>query len=1284
MAGQISRIRNRVLLLVGATALASLAFLVIVIPIVSDMTPEAARSAWLNFAVLGPFVLIGTILAVRWYLRPISDLGYALEMGSTPNVELTGNARRIALNAPVYLFVIPTCAVLLFSLLVVAGSTLLWPRYVFAEHLWAALLTTVIAACGALFVSLVCRRLMRPVLLYTSTRLDSGGIRISVQTRLLVATVTLLLLALLFPGVFGVMRVVHAYRLQVADATLLHLTTAIAALPPGEPQDQTLDHVVTLLDSEVQYDHLFLLDDEGTVLDARSRVDAPLGFDKQHWLPERPDRLRRAAGSFVIAPIPGSFPQHWVGTQYAVHPMYSTDVIRTAVVLSATGVLALALAVVVSHFLATDIVINLRDVASQLLDVAHGERVDLGTPLPVLTLDEVGDLVTAYNALQERVRLQQEQIEHKQRQLMALQSLSYKIGTIRNVEHLLREVIRDVERAFGYHNVSILLADQEQDELYFAATDLADPALLQQRFKIGEDGVVGRVAATGAPMLIDDVSTCDFYISDKTNTRSELAVPMVYGDQVIGVFNVSSERTCAFEESDLRIVTALSNQVAVSLENVRLLDTVMSNAQELEDRTQNLTILHYISTVLSTALRQKDVLKTITEQLTYLFDVGHCAVLLFGEEDEYGQISAEHPDTGLVDQQVRLKGFPVIQRLLTNPKPLLIADVQRSDQLAPLQEELEALDVRSVLVAPLASKGRVEGLILLNAIGSQRSFTLGELDICQTIAAQVAVSVENVRLIESLSLQAGALARMARDVTAERGRLDAVLRSLVDGLLVTDAEGRIVLFNPAFCHMFGLSEEGLRGQVVTDVVPELPLHPLINVISQVGAAQTQEMTLPDGRFLDVSAAGVSQNQDPRAVVMVLRDVTRERQLEEMKNLFISTASHELRTPLTPVLGFAKLIQKSFNRYIQPVLPPGEQAVERVAARINQNLDIMIGEVDRLRELLDDVFFLADLDAGQLKWHMQTTNLSKVLENIVLEHRAEADSKGLTIHTDWPDQLHVHGDAARLGRAAGNLVSNAVKFTQEGEIRVSARQIDEQDRERPSLPNVTVPRLLPAGSYALVTVSDTGPGISPEAKQSLFERFGQGTADVLTEKAAGTGLGLALSKEIIGHHGGQIWAESSQGQGSTFAFALPLAAEGDELSLWGEAVSLPDTAPTILVVDDEPAVRELLYYVLLRAGYRTLMAVDGPTALNMARFHRPDLIVLDIMIPGISGLDVASVLKSDETMSDIPIIILSILADEEKAAQLGAEACFSKPFDQDTFVAKIAELVAQRRSTRATG
>ena len=1284
MANQISRIRNRVTLLVSLTAATALVFLFFVIPVVSDLTPQAARRTWLNFAILSPLGIASVLLLLRTYLRPISDLGYALEIGSTPTVELSRNARRIAFNAPVRFFVFAVGGVFLLSLLANIVGSLLWTDYLFAEHVLATLLSTAVAGCGALVVALACRQLMRPVLLYTASQLQSGGFRLNIHTRLLAASVALVMLAVLFPGAFGVTRVISAYREQLADTTLLRLEDALEHLPAGSTHDQTLDDVVKYIDPSVEYDHLFLINAGGEVLARRSLPDLSLTFDSALWLKGRPSKLRQASAYFCLSPVSTADREHWVGVGFMIHPLRSTEVVRTVMALSATTVLALTLALVISRYMATDIVTDVRDVTARLLEIAHKEHVDLSSAVPMLSHDEVGDLILAYNALQQRVRLQQEQIEYKQRQLIALQSLSYKIGTVRNVEHLLREVIRDVERAFGYHNVSILLVDDQQGDLYFAATGLIDTSLIGRRFRIGQDGVVGHVAATGTPLLINDVSTCEFYIPDRTNTRSELAVPLTFGDQVIGVFNVSSERIGAFEESDLRVITALSNQVAIAIENARLFHEVVTNANELELRARNLTILHNVSTALSASLRLDDVLKTVTEQLVSLFELGYCAVILFDEQKEYGQITAEYPAKGIAGQQVHLKDLRVTQRILTAPQPLYIADAQRSEQLRALRDSLKTLDARSALIVPLTAKGNVEGFILLTSIGEPRHFTPAEIDTCQTISAHVAVSVENVRLIESLSMQADALARMARDVAAEKSQLNAILHNLVDGLLVTDPDGRIVLFNPALLHLFGLSKEGLEEQFLTEVMPDAPLQNLVQQIGQTGIAQVQDMTLPDGRSLQVTAAGVHKGKDLHAVVMVLRDVTRERQLEEMKSAFISTVSHELRTPLTPVLGFAKLIQKTFNRSILPALPD-EKAPHRAAERIDQNLDILIGEVNQLSKLVDDVLFLADLDAGRLKWHTEVVDIVQILQEMTQEFRSQAKDKGLDLHIDCPaDLAQVHGDRERLERVIRNLISNAVKFTDKGEIHIQAQTIQRQDGQWTTEPCVDVPQQLSSASYVLVAVRDTGSGILPETRQKLFERFGQGMHDILTDKPSGTGLGLALSKEIIGYHGGRIWADSVPGQGSTFAFVLPLSAESSERSLWGEAISLPNTAPTILVVDDEPGVRELLSYILLRAGYRTLVAVDGPAALNMARGHKPDLIVLDIMIPGISGLDVTSVLKADESTRQIPIIILSVLANEERAAQLGADACFSKPFDRDALLERIGELLALHSAARAEG
>ena len=1141
VAHQISHIRRRVILLSGVTTVVATAILLLVTEVAADLTPEGMRGERIYLLALGGFLLVGVILALHLYLRPISDLGYALEIGSTPTAELGLQARRIAFNAPVHFFVFPTIGVFVIAVLSSILRSVVWPEHTFAATFGSALLSTAIAACSSLVISLVSRRLMRPLLLYTAAQRNTGGYRLNLRTRLFFAILPFAVLSVLFTGLPGYNQVVRTYRERVIDKSLLHLSNAVGAISADLPEGQILRRMIESL-GEHEYEFVFLLDSDGQVLDQQQPSSTEWAFDSSVWLKERPNRLRRAEESFVLSPLPFQH-ERWVGIGFTIHPLRSEDVIRTIISLCVSGGFLLALAALVSHHLAADLVVDLTDVTTRLLDIAHEERVDLSSPVPVLSLDEVGDLVLAYNALQQRVRAQQEQIEYKQRQLIALQSLSYKIGTVMDVDHLLREVVRDVERAFGYHNVSVLLVDDQGENLYFAVDGYPDDTWRDRKFKIGQDGVVGRVAATGDPLLINDVSTCDFYIADQTNTRSELAVPLSVADKVIGVFNVSSERIGAFNDSDLRITTALANQVAIAIENARLFNEVVSNTQELERRAQDLMSLHDVSIALGASLRIEEVLNTATEQLVSMFEIEHSTVILFGAEDEYGEVAAEYPAMGIAGDRVLTNRLPAARRILTSPSPLHIIDAQHSELLRPLRKDLKTLNIESMLLVPLLTKGNVVGIISLDSIAHRHSFTEEQIGICQTIAAQVAVSVENVRLFENMRLQADLLARMARDVTAERSQLDAILRNLTDGLLVTDLTGRVILFNPAFRSLFDLPEGGLRGESITYVVSQVPLQQLVLQTGGDGIVRSQEITLPDGRCLHATAAGVREGDQLSGVVVVLRDITREKQLDQMKSDFVSTVSHELRTPLTPVLGFAKLIRKSFHRHILPLVPTDNQEGSRASQRIEQNLEIIVSEVERLSDLVDDVLFLADLDAGRIGWQMEWLNLDEILENAVHAYRTDAESKNLIVRTEWPADLpKLCGDGERLQRAVGNLISNAVKFTDVGEILVRAQVIHwEDDRWAPS-PFVKVPEQLPQGDYALIAVRDTGPGISSETRQALFERFGQGVGDMLTQKPSGTGLGLALSKEIVSYHGGHIWAESKPGPGSTFAFVVPLLCE----------------------------------------------------------------------------------------------------------------------------------------------
>jgi CheY-like chemotaxis protein len=221
----------------------------------------------------------------------------------------------------------------------------------------------------------------------------------------------------------------------------------------------------------------------------------------------------------------------------------------------------------------------------------------------------------------------------------------------------------------------------------------------------------------------------------------------------------------------------------------------------------------------------------------------------------------------------------------------------------------------------------------------------------------------------------------------------------------------------------------------------------------------------------------------------------------------------------------------------------------------------------------------------------------------------------------------------------------------------------------------LPKGLPEGAYALVAVSDTGPGISAEAQRTLFDRFGQGTRDILTEKPPGTGLGLAISREIISHHAGHIWVDSKPGQGSTFAFVVPVTSRLAE-DVAGD-VLLQSGAAAALVIDGDAAARDLVQHALANGGYHCVYATDTVSALDAAREHELALIVVDISGPDDAGLDAASVLKADEMTRDLPMVVLYAQADRETATRLEANARLVKPIDHRVLLDTLRRLSAGR-------
>jgi signal transduction histidine kinase/DNA-binding response OmpR family regulator len=391
-----------------------------------------------------------------------------------------------------------------------------------------------------------------------------------------------------------------------------------------------------------------------------------------------------------------------------------------------------------------------------------------------------------------------------------------------------------------------------------------------------------------------------------------------------------------------------------------------------------------------------------------------------------------------------------------------------------------------------------------------------------------------------------------------------------------------------------------------------------------------------------------------------------------KSAFLSTVSHELRTPLTSVLGFAKIIKKRLEDRIFPLVPKGDRKVEQTIQQVHDNLQVVVSEGERLTKLIDDVLDLAKIEAGKLEWHMAPVTLADVIDQATAATASLFEHKGLTLVKEIDRALPaITGDRDRLMQVVINLISNAVKFTERGTVTCRAAMRDGE---------------------VVVSVSDTGLGIAAADQPKVFERFKQ-VGDTLTDKPKGTGLGLPICKEIVEHHRGRIWVESEPGRGSTFSFALPFDDASQPLlpldlatvvrQLREQvAVSTPRTAerqPRILVVDDDANIRELLTQEFVEAGYAVATAGDGHEALAEVRRSRPDLVVLDVMMPEMNGFDVAAVLRGDPQTADIPIVILSIVQDRERGFRLGVDRYLTKPIDTDLLFREVGTLLEQRTS-----
>ena len=287
--------------------------------------------------------------------------------------------------------------------------------------------------------------------------------------------------------------------------------------------------------------------------------------------------------------------------------------------------------------------------------------------------------------------------------------------------------------------------------------------------------------------------------------------------------------------------------------------------------------------------------------------------------------------------------------------------------------------------------------------------------------------------------------------------------------------------------------------------------------------------------------------------------------------------------------------------------------------------------------------------------LETFGIVPMIQDVVTTVSPLIDTNNNTLTVTASDDLgEMHGDLTKIRQGLLNLLSNASKFTSSGQIELKATRVQKNEEE-----------------WISFSVLDSGIGMTPEQMDGLFESFTQAEAST-TRRFGGTGLGLAITRHFCNMMGGDVLVESEEGKGSTFTIELPaIVADATEgiVSKEGETQeSTPLEANIVLVIDDDATVHDLMKRSLSREGFHVLSALDGEEGLRLAKAHHPQVITLDVMMPGVDGWAVLSSLKSDPELADIPVIMVTIIDERNLGYSLGASEYLTKPIDRDRLLA----------------
>jgi len=703
-----------------------------------------------------------------------------------------------------------------------------------------------------------------------------------------------------------------------------------------------------------------------------------------------------------------------------------------------------------------------------------------------------------------------EQAERDRTRLGALYEVSRRLASVHDVDGVLNTVVNEAARLLGLEAAGIRLL--EGDELVIAAMTAAAAELVTRpRLPIGQS-MSGRVVQSAEPIIVEDLETetvqdpAQKEAALRVGYRAYLGVPLQTAGRVVGVLSVWARAARTFASDDVALLAAFADQAAVAFEEARLY-------AQTKEREREATNLARVTALLASSLDLDRVMDRITSSAAELLGSDTAAVWRYDEaRDGLVAYRAVGMSLNSLAHVFVSPGQGLAGRVLKDRQPrwtrTLTEDVQA--EVPSAVDTATSLRLQSAVAAPIVSGAETFGVLVVYRRETV-DFTPREVTLLSTLADHAAIAVRNARLYSETRQREDENAQLYAEAHTQRERLGRIFDATSDGIMFVTQHGRIEATNRQSGDLLGVESDTLIGRDLLELMRERlqttgareGLTPALRAVFTDPAGGAHDVRLPRLKRVLYAMAQPTSGADGTAMGMTitLHDVTRDREVSQMKTDFVSFVTHQLRTPLSGIKWMLELV-----------------ADAEVPTELRSYIADARDASERLINLVNDLLDISRLERGRLEIRPQPTDLGTLTSSVVEEVAGLVRERGHQLSvTGSGASTIVTADPQLLRQVVLNLTSNAIKYTPpSGKIAIRITQSDDHVRWE---------------------IEDNGIGVPRESQRRLFEKFYRAD-NVFAIETEGTGLGLYLVRLILEQFEGRIWCESEEGQGATFIFTLP--------------------------------------------------------------------------------------------------------------------------------------------------